>query len=426
MVRVTYRIGTSSAEMPTYENCEEPFFKQTGGYGGTQLLNEEHLRTRSEHRGCNRVMRAIKQRGLDLSPLRNMITGAIFFVLLFAILSMNFYAEAADKDNCLMCHKYRFLGRVDESGRSINYHVPEEVYHNTVHRNVSCRECHTYIKKIPHDPVEEEVNCANLCHIKTPFSQERFSHEKIIEVYKKSAHAPQSGDSALLKEAKPNCKFCHFNPMYTRVSEERIDYHESLRRCLNCHQEKGVTQAYIHMTHRLRKKTSRSPQEIVELCAKCHQDVELMKKLNVSKRGITAVETYKQSIHGKSVTLGSEVAADCVSCHASNKLHDIYKKDDRRATVEKKNLKKTCSQCHARTNSWFVQVAVHPSTEREDNPIVFFANLSLSLALYGTVFGLVGLMLLEIFGRRKDGIKFLLKNGTSWRGKPKQKEKKKK
>lgn len=361
-----------------------------------------------------------------MSSLGNLRTSATFLLLVFAFLSISFYAEAADKDNCILCHKYQFLGRIDENGKRINYNVSENLYNHTVHRNVSCRECHTYIKKIPHDPVKEEVNCANLCHIKTPFSQERFSHEKIIAVYKKSVHAPQSGDSALLKEAKPNCKFCHLNPMYTRVSEERIDYQESLRRCLNCHQEKGVTQAYIHMTHRLRKKTSRSPQEIVELCAKCHQDVELMKKLNVSKRGITAVETYKQSIHGKSVTLGSEVTADCISCHASNALHDIYKKDDRRATVGKKNLRKTCSQCHARTNSWFVQVAVHPSTEREENPIVFFVNLSLTLALYGTVFGLVGLMLLETFGRRKNGIKFLLRNGTSWRGKPKQKEKKKK
>ena len=99
-------------------------------------------------------------------------------------------------------------------------------------------------KDIPHDPVKEQVNCANLCHLKTPFSQERFSHERIIEVYKKSAHAPQPGDSTQLKEAKPDCKFCHLNPMYTRVSEERIDYHETLSRCLNCHQEKGVTPCF--------------------------------------------------------------------------------------------------------------------------------------------------------------------------------------
>lgn len=358
--------------------------------------------------------------------LGKMRTSVLFLLLLFALLSLSFSAEAADKDNCILCHKYQFLGRVDENGQRRNYHVSESIYSHSVHKNISCRECHTYIKKIPHDPVNEEVSCANLCHIKTPFSQQRFSHEKIIEIFKKSAHGPRPEDSALLKEAKPNCKFCHLNPLYTRVSQERIDYHETLRRCLNCHQEKGVTQAYTHITHRLRHKTSRSPQEIVELCGKCHQDVELMKKLNVSKRGQTAVETYKQSIHGKSVTLGSKVAADCISCHASNRLHDIYKKDDRRATVGKKNLEKTCGQCHERTNSWFVKVAVHPTTERDENPIVYFANLSLSFALYGTVFGLVGLMLLETFGRRKNGIKFLLRNGTSWRGKPKQKEKKKK
>jgi hypothetical protein len=360
-----------------------------------------------------------KTRGQDLNSLKNIRTTVTFFALVFTLLSINAYAEAADKDNCLMCHKYRFLGRVDESGQSINYHVPEEVYENTVHRNVSCRECHTYINKIPHDPVKEEVNCANLCHVKTPFSQERFSHGKIIELYKESVHAPKSGDSALLKEAKPNCKFCHLNPTYTRVSEERIPFEESLRRCLNCHQEKGVTQAYKHMTHRLRKKTSRSRQEIVELCAKCHQDVELMKKLNVPEKALTAVDTYNQSIHGKSITLGSEMTADCISCHASDALHDIYKKDDRRATVHPSNLRKACAQCHANTNSWFVQVAVHPSTEREENPFIYFANISLRFALYGSVFSLVGLMLLETFGRRRDGIKFLFMRGTSWRKKAK-------
>jgi hypothetical protein len=211
--------------------------------------------------------------------------------------------------------------------------------------------------------------------------------------------------------------------MYTRVSEETIAYEETLRRCVNCHGEKGVTQAYKHMTHRLRHKTSRSPQEIVELCAKCHADVELMKKLDVSKRGLTAVETYNQSIHGRSVMLGSHQAADCISCHASGALHDIYKKDNRKATVHPSNVRKTCQQCHAQTNSWFVQIAVHPTEEREENPIIYFANTGLKFALYGTVFGLVGLMLLETYGRRKDGIKFLLRRGTSWRGKSKRKQK---
>ena len=334
-------------------------------------------------------------------------------------LSVGIYAHAADKENCLMCHKYRFLGRVDENGTKIDYNVNEKVYGNSIHRNVPCRDCHTYIKKIPHDPVTEEVNCGNVCHVTPPFTDEKFSHEKIIEIYNGSAHAIKPDDPPEVKKAKPYCKYCHLNPMYTRVSEERIDFEETLRRCQNCHREKGVTQAYIHMTHRLRRKTSRSPQEIVELCAKCHADVELMKNLNVSKRGITAVETYNKSIHGKSVMLGSDEAADCISCHASNVLHDIYKKDDRRATVHENKLQKTCQQCHAQTNSWFVEIAVHPTTEREENPIIYFANTGLKFALYGSVFGLVGLMLVETYGRRKDGIKFLLRRGTSWRGKSK-------
>ena len=354
--------------------------------------------------------------------MRSFRTTVTFLLLVFAFLSINSKAEAADEDNCLMCHKYRFLGRVDETGKTINYNVDQNIFVNTVHKNVSCRECHTTIKKVPHDPVTEQVNCGNLCHVITPFSKERFSHQKIIEIYNGSIHAPRPDDSPAQKEAKPGCKFCHLNPIYS-LPKETIPYDESLRRCLNCHQQEGVTQAYKHITHRIRRKTSRSSQEIVALCAKCHADKELMERFKVSQEALTAVETYKQSIHGKSVILGSTETADCISCHASNKLHDIYKKDDRRATIGEKNLRRTCAQCHEQTNSWFVQVAVHPRTEREHNPIVYFANISLRFALYGTVFGLVGLMLFETYGRKRNGIKFLLRHGSSWRGKARPKEK---
>jgi hypothetical protein len=352
-----------------------------------------------------------------LTPIKTIQATCFCFVLLFVFLSGGLPAKAADKENCLMCHRYRFMGRIDENGKRHNYNVDEKSYNGSVHRIVPCRDCHTYITKIPHAPVTEEVNCANICHIIPPFTQEKFSHQKIINIYNSSAHAIKPEDSALEKDAKPYCKFCHLNAKYTRVSEERIDYEETLRRCFNCHQEKGVTQAYIHMTHRLRKKTTRSPQEIVQLCAKCHQDVELMKKLKVSEEGLTAVETYKKTLHGKEVELGSQQAADCISCHASSVIHDIYKKGNPKATVYKDNLNKTCHQCHDKTNSWFVKIAVHPSTKHGENLIIYLMSISLRFALYGAVFSLVGLMLFETYGRRKDGIKFLLRHGTSWRGK---------
>jgi hypothetical protein len=326
---------------------------------------------------------------------------------------------AADEYNCLMCHRHRLAGRIDENGKRWNYNVDEAIYNHSVHRNIECRDCHSYITKIPHEPVTDVINCANQCHIKPPFAQQKFSHQKIVDLYNQSAHGITASDPEILKQAKPYCKFCHSNPLYTKISEERVSYAETLARCLNCHPESGVTQAYMHMTHRLRKRTSRSSREIVELCAKCHQDVALMKKLKVSATAQDAVTTYNQSIHGKLVRLGSEKAANCVNCHASSGLHDIYKKDDARGTIYKENLMKTCQQCHARPTEWFVGIAVHPTAKHRDSPLVFFMSIFLRLSLYGAVLTMVGLMLFETYGRRREGVKLVLKKGTSWHGQSK-------
>jgi hypothetical protein len=326
-------------------------------------------------------------------------------------------ARAADKENCLMCHKYRQLGRIDEEGRKKNYNVSEVLYAESIHKNVPCRDCHTSITKLPHDPVKEEVNCANECHIKPPFAKENFSHKKIIEVYDKSVHGIKEDDPPGLKEAKPYCKYCHMNPLFTRVKEETIAFEQTLNRCLNCHERKGVTAAYMHITHRLRLKTSRSRKAIVQMCSKnCHEDTVLMKKFKVSKESLESVGTYNESIHGKAVALGSAEAADCVSCHATTSIHDIYKKDNPLSTVHEKNKAKTCTQCHEDVNSRFIQIDVHSAITREEKPVLYFINLGLTFAFYGSVLGLLGLLSLETFGRKKDGIKWQLRHGTTWRG----------
>jgi nitrate/TMAO reductase-like tetraheme cytochrome c subunit len=329
-------------------------------------------------------------------------------------------AEAADEENCLMCHKYPSLARIGTDGLVKNYCVNDHIFLNSLHGKVACRGCHTYIKKFPHDPVTENVNCANVCHIKPPFAEENFSHKKIIGVFETSIHAIKPDDSPLMKASDPNCKYCHLNPLYKRVDENTISYGKTLDRCLNCHQRKGVTEAYRHIMHRLRHKTSRSSQEIVALCSGCHGNVPLMKELRLTGTALDAVQTYKESIHGKMVTLGSQKAADCISCHASSLIHDIYKKENPQATINEKNLQDTCKNCHKKINKYFVKIAVHPSLEDPHNPILFIiTNMVLRLMLYGTVFGLMGLLFLETFRRRKDGASIKLKSGTSWRKKKK-------
>lgn len=352
-----------------------------------------------------------------MRPLKRLLKFTLMLAIILALSFLCIKAEAADKENCLMCHKYRQIGRIDETGTKRVYYVNENIYANTTHRNVPCRDCHTYITRIPHDPVTEEVNCSNECHIKPPFSKENFSHKKIIEVYNKSVHGIKEGDSEELKEAKPYCKYCHLNPQYTRVEEERISFDETLKRCLNCHERKGVTQAYKHITHRLRSKTSRSPQQIVQLCSKnCHANIPLMSKFNVSKESLEAVETYNVSIHGKAVALGSQKTADCVSCHATSAIHDIYKKDEIESTVHKNNRIEICRQCHEDVNERFVQIDVHSGIERHEKPILYFLEVGLGFVFYGSVFSLLGLAMLESYGRRKDGISMQIKKGTSWRG----------
>jgi len=350
---------------------------------------------------------------------RDSLIASLCWTVACVCLFLSFEAEASEKETCFMCHKYRFLGRIGENGKQINYNVDENIYAHSIHQNVACVDCHTNITKVPHEPVKETVNCATQCHIKPPFAADKFSHQKLVDTYQQSVHGIRPEDPPALKKAKPDCKFCHLNPLYTRVDEAMISFDVTLKRCLNCHPQQGVTQAYKHITHRLRKKTSRTPQQIVQLCAKCHQDKQFMKKAGAPPESLDAVETYNRSIHGKSVMLGSQQTADCISCHASNLLHDIYKQNNKKATINKDNLAQTCKQCHAQTNSWFVQIAVHPRPHPEGSPILHIAGIFLRLALYGSLFSMVGLLLLETRGRRKDGVKFLLRHGTSWRGKSK-------
>lgn len=347
---------------------------------------------------------------------KNLLTSVIWMALTVFGASGVWTAEAADRENCLMCHKYPSLARIEEDGVEKDYHIDEHSFLDSLHGDVACRDCHTYIKKIPHDPVDEDVNCANQCHRKPPFAQEEFSHQKIIGVFNSSMHGKAEDDSAEMDASKPDCKYCHLNPTYQRMDEKTVSYGKTLDRCLNCHPESGVVSAYRHITHRLRHKTSRSSQDVVALCAECHEDTELMRKLGASEEALEAVATYRESIHGKMSALGSEKAADCVSCHASSLIHDIYKKDNPDSSINEKNLLATCRNCHSKINEYFVKIAVHPSLKSPRNPVLFtISNMVLRFILYGTVFGLMGMLFLESYRRKKDGMSMRINAGSSWR-----------
>src|SRR5262249_9219336 len=66
--------------------------------------------------------------------------------------------------------------------------------------------------------------------------------------------------------------------------------------------------------------------------------------------------TYLASYHGLASKLGSQVVANCASCHG---VHNILPSTDPRSTINRANLIKTCGQCHPGVNARFVLDKVH-------------------------------------------------------------------
>jgi len=88
-------------------------------------------------------------------------------------------------------------------------------------------------------------------------------------------------------------------------------------------------------------------------CARCHEGVRLSQEFGFEGRRAT---TYLASYHGLASKLGSQVVANCASCHG---VHNILPSSDPRSTINRQNLIKTCGQCHPGVSEKFIAAKVH-------------------------------------------------------------------
>jgi cytochrome b subunit of formate dehydrogenase len=88
-------------------------------------------------------------------------------------------------------------------------------------------------------------------------------------------------------------------------------------------------------------------------CARCHEGVRLSQEFGIEGRRAT---TYLSSYHGLASKLGSQVVANCASCHG---VHNILPSSDPRSTINRANLVTTCGQCHPGVTEKFVLSKVH-------------------------------------------------------------------
>jgi cytochrome b subunit of formate dehydrogenase/mono/diheme cytochrome c family protein len=117
--------------------------------------------------------------------------------------------------------------------------------------------------------------------------------------------------------------------------------------CTDCH---GIHTIKAHTD----PNSTVSAQNVARVtCARCHEGVRLSQEFGIPDG---RVSSYLASYHGLASELGSQVVANCASCHG---VHNILPSSDPRSTINRANLVKTCGQCHPGVTDRFVAGKVH-------------------------------------------------------------------
>jgi cytochrome b subunit of formate dehydrogenase len=88
-------------------------------------------------------------------------------------------------------------------------------------------------------------------------------------------------------------------------------------------------------------------------CGRCHESVRLAAEFGVASG---RESTYLASYHGLASQVGSNVVANCASCHG---VHNILPSSDPKSTINKANLAQTCGKCHPGANQNFIKGKIH-------------------------------------------------------------------
>ncbi len=218
--------------------------------------------------------------------------GGVVFLLLFLNAGMLRAQENAD---CLACHGDKSLS-VERKGRTVSLFVDGKKFGASIHGSLTCVSCHADLagKDLPHEAPLARVDCGS-CHTEEQKLHAESLHGKAIA----------RGDAMA-----PHCVDCHGNHDISRARGP----------------ESNV-----------------APQRIPFVCGKCHKEgTAVTRQHEIHQSNI--LENYSESIHGEALMKkGLVVTATCVSCHTA---HSILPHTDPRSSIARKNIAKTCTQCH--------------------------------------------------------------------------------
>jgi hypothetical protein len=257
---------------------------------------------------------------------------------------------AATDSRCISCHEGKLYGP-SQPGKEATRFTGAELK-ESVHRAVSCVQCHPAESFYPHKGGPVAVDCAGC-------------HSDVSRQYGRSVHgvAAQKGD----KDA-PRCTSCHGrgHQIYG-VSDPRSAMSRSrlVRECVRCHTDARVEKthglpspdlikAYENSVHGRLSREGRRTQ--VALCTDCHGVHLILNPKNpestmnpVNIPGVCGrchaqiYNEYKVSIHGRALAAGRLESPGCTDCHGE---HTLAMVKDPSAPVFEANVAKTCAGCH--------------------------------------------------------------------------------
>ncbi len=345
------------------------------------------------------------------------LLAALLVIVMLGGLAWTPPAQAEDELNCVLCHKFRGLSRIDENGRFRLFYINENLFMKGPHKRIMCMDCHRDIKKIPHDPAEK-VDCTVECHLTEPSGKQNFTHAPVKEILDASVHSRYDKEGNLKdhQEDYPGCKDCHEQPLYRPLSffkgKSAGISRRGLSRCKTCHQTGDFAEDfYSHVTSRLQK--TRESREIVEVCAKCHADPAFRERHELDD----VVTSYKETFHGKAVTFGSDETADCLDCHVvyGESVHSIESHTEPTASTYKNNIAATCrnEECHVNAGEGIASYQVHTDySNAEKYPMQYYMLKFFQGLMAAVLYFFVIIIFLELLRRLFPNFSFIKEKPT--------------
>jgi cytochrome b subunit of formate dehydrogenase len=213
--------------------------------------------------------------------------------------------------DCLECHSDTTLVSIQE-GDTISMYVDTLETQHSIHRQVTCAQCHTGLSleyKRPCTTVAQKVDCS-ICHA------------EVVQTFATGMHGMlfDRGD-----QEAPGCTECHGTHT---VQDKRNPMSPTF------------------------------PTNVPSLCGKCHRaGGKAAKRIAKGERHV--VEEYSMSIHGKGlIGSGLVVTAMCTDCHTA---HHVLPQTDTASSVYRENIPKTCAKCHNGIYEKFTQSIHSPA-----------------------------------------------------------------